>query len=284
MLYSKIMANYSVSEDGIKLLIEFEGEVLSVYKDPVGLPTLGVGHLVKPDEKANYPVGKKITKEESRKFLRNDLKKFEACVNNAVTVPITQNQFDALVSLAFNIGEGGFKRSSVLRNLNNRKFDAAADAFLAWNKAGGKVLPGLTRRRNAERSIFLTPDEAQLQPQAKIAIPKPESVGFMKGLYLRITGILGTNIGFETFTSQAQQVGALGLSPATWQKIGYALAVVGVVLIGAYIYSRIEEKRRNQRNTEKLMELNSTPDNIVELIDADMAGIYEAQGYKVIAR
>lgn len=138
--------------------MDFEGEILKVYKDPVGLPTLGVGHLVTPAEKKDYPVGKKITRAESRSFLRRDLQRFEDTVNKSVHVPITQNQFDALVSLAFNIGEAGFKRSSVLRNLNNRKFDAAADSFLAWNKAGGKTLHGLTRRRQTERSVFLTPD------------------------------------------------------------------------------------------------------------------------------
>jgi len=152
--------NYKVSSDGINLLVEFEGEVLKVYKDPIGLPTLGVGHLVTPNEKKDYPVGKKITRAESRQFLRRDLARFEDCVNSSVKVPITQNQFDALVSLAFNIGEGAFKRSSVLRNLNARKFDAAADSFRAWNKAGGKTLPGLTRRRATERSVFLTPDES----------------------------------------------------------------------------------------------------------------------------
>lgn len=160
--------NYRVSEDGIKMLVEFEGEILKVYKDPIGLPTLGVGHLVTAAEKKDYPVGKRITRAESRRFLREDLKRFEDAVNSLVTVPITQNQFDALVSLAFNIGEGGFKRSSVLRNLNNRRFSAAADAFLAWNKAGGKALEGLTRRRQTERSVFLTPD-----PESSAAVASP---------------------------------------------------------------------------------------------------------------
>lgn len=175
--------NYKVSDEGIELLVEFEGEILKVYKDPIGLPTLGVGHLVTKDEKKDWPVGKKITKAQSRAFLRQDLARFESAVNNTVTVPITQNQFDALVSLAFNIGESAFKRSSVLRNLNNRKFQAAADSFLAWNKAGGKTLHGLTRRRNTERSVFLTPDpkaSAATQPQTSTEEPagNPTAAGF----------------------------------------------------------------------------------------------------------
>jgi lysozyme len=155
-----------MSNEGIAMLIAFEGERLVVYKDPVGLPTFGVGHLVTPAEKAEFPVGKKITRKVSREYLRNDLAKFENCVNSLVDVPITQNQFDAMVSLAFNIGQAGFKRSSVLRHLNNRKYSKAADAFLAWNKAGGRVLQGLTRRRETERSVFLSPDSTATQEQS----------------------------------------------------------------------------------------------------------------------
>lgn len=143
------------SRAGIDFIADHEGEVLEVYADPVGLPTLGVGHLLTSDEKRAMPIGTKITKEQSRAYLAKDLAQMESAVNESVKVPITQNQFDALVSLAFNIGAGGFKRSSVLRNLNNRKFTAAADAFLLWNKAGGKVLKGLTRRRREERELFL---------------------------------------------------------------------------------------------------------------------------------
>lgn len=154
------------------MLVGFEGEILKVYKDPIGLPTLGVGHLVTPAEKKDYPVGKKITRAESREFLRNDLRRFEDAVNNLVKVPITQNQFDALTSFAFNVGEGNLKRSSVLRNLNNRKFDAAANSFLAWNRAGGKVLDGLTRRRHTERSVFLTPDKVSA---AGVTMPVQEN-------------------------------------------------------------------------------------------------------------
>ena len=148
--------NYRLSDAGIKLLVEFEGEILRVYRDPIGLPTLGVGHLVTPAEKKDYPVGKVITREVSRQFLRQDAARFEKCVNNSVLVPVTQNQFDAMVSLAFNVGEANFRKSSVLRFVNQRNFQKAADSFGLWNKAGGKVLSGLARRRAAERSVFLS--------------------------------------------------------------------------------------------------------------------------------
>jgi lysozyme len=154
----------TTSQKGIDFIAGHEGEILRVYKDPIGLATLGVGHLLTESEKRDMPVGTKITRKQSREYLAKDLKKMERAVNAAVKVPITQNQFDALVSFTFNVGVGGLKRSSVLRQLNNRKFDAAADALLLWNRAGGRVLKGLTRRRKEERAMFLTPDKASAAP------------------------------------------------------------------------------------------------------------------------
>lgn len=127
------------------------------------------------------PVGTKITKAQSRAYLRKDLARFERCVNDAVTVPINQNQFDALVSLAFNIGEANFEKSSVLRLLNQKNYTGAADAFLRWNKAKKKgvltVLPGLTRRRKEERALFLkTPVPSSDPSSDRIAEGEPDSV------------------------------------------------------------------------------------------------------------
>ena len=149
-----------VSKHGREFITAHEGEILKVYLDPVGLPTMGVGHLLTDEEKAKYPVGSVITRGVSQEFLERDLRRFENAVSALVKVPLNQNQFDALVSFAFNVGEANFKRSSVLRHLNAGLYAKAADAFLAWNKSKGKVLPGLTRRRKEERDLFLTPSEA----------------------------------------------------------------------------------------------------------------------------
>ncbi len=162
--------NYKTSDKGIAFIKSFEGEILKGYLDAVNKLTVGVGHLVLPGE--SYKLNQKITREESTRLLQKDLQRFENCVNKNVQVPITQNQFDALVSFAFNVGESALKRSSVLKNLNNRKPAHAADSFLAWNKAGGRVLPGLTRRRKAERDLFLTPDK-----QTSLSTDRPEPRG-----------------------------------------------------------------------------------------------------------
>lgn len=161
-----------VSKHGREFITAHEGEILRVYLDPVGLPTMGVGHLLTDEEKAKYPVGSVITRGVSQEFLERDLRRFENAVNTLVKVPLNQNQFDALVSFAFNVGEANFKRSSVLRHLNAGLYAKAADAFLAWNKSKGKVLPGLTRRRKEERALFLTPSEAgAVHPPSPVEIP-----------------------------------------------------------------------------------------------------------------
>lgn len=156
-----------VSKHGREFITAHEGEVLKVYLDPVGLPTMGVGHLLTDEEKAKYPVGSVITRGVSQEFLERDLRRFEDAVSALVKVPINQDQFDALVSFAFNVGEGNFKRSSVLRHLNAGLYAKAADAFLAWNKSKGKVLPGLTRRRKEERELFLQSSGADVPPVAE---------------------------------------------------------------------------------------------------------------------
>jgi lysozyme len=143
------------SESGRDLIKRFEGEILKVYLDPISLPTLGVGHLLTKAELNRYPVGTPISRELSDEFLRKDLERFERGVSQLVTSPTTQNQFDAMLSLAFNIGLTNFQKSSVLRYHNEGRYSAAANSFLLWNKAGGKVLNGLVRRRKAERELYV---------------------------------------------------------------------------------------------------------------------------------
>lgn len=116
--------------------------------------TIGYGHT------KGVKQGDKITPEQAEVFLREDLADAENCVKQNVKVPLTQNQFDALVSLVFNIGGGNFRGSTVLRKLNAKDYAGAADAFLMWNKQRNKVtkefvvLNGLVKRRKRERELF----------------------------------------------------------------------------------------------------------------------------------
>ena len=145
-----------LSANGFNLLAELEGVVLHPYKDSVGIPTIGIGSTYYEDGTKVTMKDKAITKERAIQLAKNVVKSFEARVNKSIVVPMTQNQFDAMVLLCYNIGESGFARSSVVRNFNAGNLQKAADSFLLWNKAGGKVSKGLTNRRQKERNLFLT--------------------------------------------------------------------------------------------------------------------------------
>ena len=137
------------SQKGIDLIKKFEGCRLEAYKCPAGIWTIGYGHT------KGVKDGQIITQEQAEEFLREDLRIFEQTVESCVKVPLSQNQFDALVSFCYNCGSGALKTSTLLRLLNEGNYSSAADQFLRWNKAGGKVLVGLTRRREEEREMFL---------------------------------------------------------------------------------------------------------------------------------
>lgn len=145
------------SQAGIDLICAFEGFRAKAYPDPAtgGEPwTVGYGHTSAAGG-LQVAKGLTITEKQGREILAMDLLKFEAAVAKLLKRIPSQNQFDAMVSLAFNIGPANFAKSSVLKWFNAGVFDLAADAFLKWNKAAGRVMAGLTRRRKAERDLFL---------------------------------------------------------------------------------------------------------------------------------
>lgn len=142
------------SQVGIDLISSFEDTKLKAYDDGVGVWTIGTGTIVYPNG-VKVKKGDTCTLEQAKTYFAHDLKKFEQTVNDLVVVPISQNQFDALVSLTYNIGSGAFTKSTLLRKLNAKDYQGAADQFLVWIRGGGKVLKGLERRREAERALFI---------------------------------------------------------------------------------------------------------------------------------
>lgn len=139
-----------VSNNGINLVKRFEGLELKAYRDSVGILTIGYGHT------HAVKAGDVITGEQADAFLREDLQVAELTVNTNVKVKLMQGQFDALVSFVFNLGSGNFVKSTLIRKLNAGNYTGAADEFGKWVNAGGKKLPGLVKRRAAEREVFLT--------------------------------------------------------------------------------------------------------------------------------
>lgn len=149
------VVGYTLDQKGIDLIKGFEGLKLKAYQDSAGIWTIGHGTIKYPNGKA-VARGDVCTEAQAVEFMKNDLKGFEAKVNAVVKVPLTQNQYNALVSLTYNIGQSAFSNSTLLRKLNARDYAGAAEQFLVWKKAGGKVVQGLLNRRQAEKKVFET--------------------------------------------------------------------------------------------------------------------------------
>lgn len=144
-----------IGNRGTSLIKQCEGLRLTSYQDSVGIWTIGYGWTRPLDGKPIRP-GMTIKEETAERLLRTGLAGYESDVSKLVKVKLTQGQFDALVSFAYNLGARALSTSTLLQKLNAGDYAGAADEFPRWNKAGGKILPGLTRRREAERALFLS--------------------------------------------------------------------------------------------------------------------------------
>ena len=144
-----------ISPSGIDLICNFEGKRLTAYDDGVGVWTIGFGTTVYPNG-IKVMKGDTCTEAQAKTYMAHDLKKFEATVNKAVTVQLNQNQFDALLSLAYNIGASAFSQSTLVKKLNANDIRGAADQFDVWVNAGGKRMQGLVNRRAKEKALFLS--------------------------------------------------------------------------------------------------------------------------------
>lgn len=142
--------------NGYKLIQGFEGLRLNAYKDSVGIPTIGYGNITYENGE-KVKMGDKISQERADALFRFFADRFAAQVDAAITVPVTQNQFNAVVSLAYNIGIGNFRKSTLLKKLNKCSSDKTiGNEFLRWKFAGGKELSGLKKRRKEEAELYFT--------------------------------------------------------------------------------------------------------------------------------
>lgn len=158
-----------ISDVGVALIKKWEGCVLTAYLDPVDVATIGYGCIAYPDGRP-VRLGDQITQEQADALLIDECEEKAAAISALITVRVNQNQFDALTSLAYNIGEGAFASSTLLRQLNASDYEGAAEQFLVWNKGtidGVKVeIPGLTNRRREEKQLF----ESEAQPGEPILV------------------------------------------------------------------------------------------------------------------
>ncbi|WP_291207116.1 lysozyme [Hyphomonas sp.] len=167
----------NISDEGLKLIMQFEGLRLKAYRCPAGVWTIGYGHTNAagaPDVREGF----RITAEEAEVILRKDLAAFEAAVAGMVKTKLTQAQFDVLVSFAYNCGVGALTASTLLKRVNAGAFDAVPAELMKWTKAKGKELPGLVRRRRAEAALWrglpisIDKQEARTAPDLPLP-PKP---------------------------------------------------------------------------------------------------------------
>ena len=140
----------NISDEGLGLIKKFEGLRLDVYDDVAGKPTIGYGHLIKPGETFD-----RITEDQADSLLLADVQTTVKCVTNLVRTAVSQNEFDALVCFAYNLGCRALQNSTLLRLINVGDMEGAAEQFLRWDMAGGMPVQGLTNRRIAERAVFL---------------------------------------------------------------------------------------------------------------------------------
>ena len=141
-----------VTQDGINLIKRFEGFESKIYLDAAGLPTIGYGHLLRPGEAEMFKNG--ISPEAGGALLIKDVLYAECAVLRLICVPLTDGQFDALVSFTFNLGSGALQRSTLRRKVNREEHDEAPEQFMRWVWAGGRRLRGLVRRREAETFTY----------------------------------------------------------------------------------------------------------------------------------
>ena len=150
--------NYYINDKGLDLIKDFEGFSAEPYKCVAGVWTIGFGSIYGKDGNCVTQDHKRITKEQATELMKRDIKATEYKICKLIKVPVTSNQFSSLCSFVYNIGSGAFQRSTARMKLNRTNYEGCADEFLKWKYANKKVIPGLLRRREAERELFLSED------------------------------------------------------------------------------------------------------------------------------
>lgn len=226
-----------ISDTGIALTKNFEGFSGKAYKCPAGKITLGWGHTA-----PELTMKDTVTRARAEEILKADLKWAEDAVNKGVKVPLTQNQFDALVSLVFNIGAAAFAKSTLLKLLNKGRYDSVPEQFGRWNKVLKVPSPGLIRRRAAEVDLWLqSSDVLPLMPQ-EVAPPDKSLAKSRTMANASVAGVVGTALAVTPAIEPAGQVVEIAQSNTQGFLLIIGLAIVAFAVIAAYL--RWDDKRR----------------------------------------
>ena len=176
-----------INDAGLDLIKSFEGLRLDAYKDSVGVWTIGYGTTAMAGVGIEPKAGMRITEAEAEWYLQKAVNKFGDQIEGSIFVPINENEWAAYLSLSYNIGPGAFKKSSTLRHFNDLNKAKAAQNILLWNKAGGEVLRGLVRRREAEKVLF----ETLVVDETPENVAKTPNIGIIAAIVAFIAFIFG---------------------------------------------------------------------------------------------
>ena len=226
MTYKPDSAVTHINQATVDLVKRFEGLELTSYRDSVGVWTIGYGTTSRAGLGVTVSAGMTITQGQAEDYLRRGLEKFAKSIWPAITAPTTANEFGAMLSLAYNIGPTAFKKSTCLRRFNAGDTAGAAEALTWFNKAGGKTLPGLVRRRQAEHDLMLTDAPVVATPTADPERGRSESKT-MRGVLATAAAYLAGNV--ETVKSFVGEYSELiGITP---QQLFGALVLVGLAFL-----------------------------------------------------
>ena len=230
-----------ISDAGIRLLKDFEGFNGKAYRCPAGVISIGFGHTG-----AELTMKDTVTRARAEEILKADLKWAEGVVNAKVKVNLTQNQFDALVVLVFNIGEGNFASSTLLKVLNKGDKDAVAAQFVRWNKItvkGKKVVsPGLARRRQAEADLWLQSSDVMPDMPQDVTAPDKALVKSRTMANASVAGAVGTALAVAPAIEPAGQVVELAQNNTQGFLLVIGIALVAFAAVAAYL--RWDDKRK----------------------------------------
>jgi lysozyme len=268
--------NLHLSKDGIKLVQHYESCLKRTpdgrykpYYCPAGVLTIGWGHTNHHGRK--FTMADRWTRAECDEEFESDMELFERAVKRLVKVPLKQHQFDALVSFAYNCGEGALQRSTLLKKVNRKDFEGAAREFHKYNRGDGRVMSGLVRRRASESLMFqgfadknfdgradgrlrtFDNDEADLMPQA-VDEPKPEKTMAQSkiGNAAAVVGTAGAAAAAEQATEQLDKLEQAGNVVSAWSWVAdvatnpWFLVAVVIVIGAAYIWYDRRRKLREE--------------------------------------
>ena len=200
----------AINRATIELIKEFEGLRLEAYKCSADVWTIGYGTTGRAGVGIDPKAGMVITEAEAEYYLEKAMADFAAKIRGSITAPINENEFGAFVSLAYNIGPSGFKKSSALRHFNAGDKDRAAVSIHLWNKAGGKVLAGLVRRRKAEVALFKTPVDESVAVKPKVRTKPTQSKTIQASIVQGASAVGGAVAAFQSLDGTAQIIAMVG--------------------------------------------------------------------------